>query len=437
MTSPNEILKAVAIEELKTAFGRKCDLHVEAVGMDGAPFGEPKAEHTQPLCSLLCRDNAGRSCCHADHRRAIQLAFEYGDAYSFVCHAGLVVTCTPLAHQEKQMGALLSGMTLPETPGDAMIEEVRQRLSIFGLQLADVKRAVEAHRFVNGEQLQNGSKLLSELIGKFLFLDNRLLEARKEQAQQLARIAERIHAAKSSPVTGELSYPYEREKALIEKVKLGDRYGAKGVLNEILGTVLFRDPMGSAVLKTRLVELLAVLSRAAAEAGVDSGQVLKQNLTYFVEILSSNSDTELCVIVSRALNSFLDTVCIKSNEQAPSPVADVVRYIEANFMNDITVEDLAHQAHLSPSRIAHLFQEQMGTTMTGVLTHVRLEQAKKLLLRTNLSCTEIAFRVGYKDQSYFTRIFRKQEKVTPRRFRAVNRARTSVGEVRGTDAVAL
>jgi AraC-like DNA-binding protein/ligand-binding sensor protein len=424
MADPNSMLKLESFGQLKEAFATEFKLPVEMIDLAGVPTAGQ--EQRPPLCALLCKGNAGRSCCHADHRRAIELSFEYGEAYSFVCHAGLLATCTPLADQDKQIGALLSGMTLPENPGDAMVEEVRQRLSIFGLAPADVRKAVEAHRFVEGTQLQKSSKRLSELSRKFLSLDSRLLDACRERTQQLARIAERIHAVKSNPDPEISAYPYEREKELIEKVKLGDRHGAKGVLNDILGTVLFRDPMGSAVLKTRLVELLAVLSRAAAEAGVDSGQVLKQNLTYFDELLSSNSDTDLCVVVSRALNNFLDTVCIKSSERINSPVTNVVQYIETHYMNDLTVEELAHHAHLSPSRLAHLFQEQMGTTMTGVLTHVRIEQAKKLLLRTNLSCTEIAFRVGYKDQSYFTRIFRKQEEVTPRRFRALNRMPISV-----------
>lgn len=424
MTGPNDTLNLEAIQRLRDAIKQKSNLPVEVVGMDGAPPpSESNSENRQPLCALLCRNSAARPCCQADHRRAIQWAFEYGEAYSFVCHAGLLVTCTPLADQDRQLGALLSGMTLPEKPGDAMVEEVRQRLSIFGLPTAEIRTAVEGHRCVDGSQLQEAANIVAGLVKSFLRLDSRLMETRREQTQQLARIAERIHAVKRNLDT-EVSYPYEREKELIEKVKLGDRHGAKGVLNDILGTILFRDPMGSAVMKTRLVELLAVLSRAAAEAGVDSGQILKQNLSYFDELLGSNSDTELCVIISRALNNFLDTVCIKSAEQARSPVADVVRYIESNYMNDLTVDELSRQAHLSPSRIAHLFQEQLGTTMMSVLTRVRLEEAKKMLLRTNLSCTEIAFHVGYKDQSYFTRTFRQQEKVTPRRFRAQNRPRT-------------
>ena len=85
------------------------------------------------------------------------------------------------------------------------------------------------------------------------------------------------------------------------------------------------------------------------------------------------------------------------------------------------MKEVAHHAHLSPSRLAHLFQEHLSTTMMKTVARVRLERAKRLLLSTNLSCTEVAYRVGYSDQSYFTRIFSRREKVTPRQFRVLNR----------------
>jgi len=243
----------------------------------------------------------------------------------------------------------------------------------------------------------------------------------REHAGQQAQIAAASHAVKGGTKYGRAPYPYEREKDLIEKVKLGDRQGAKGVLNEILGVVLFRDSVGSYLLKTRLVELLAVLSRAAAEAGVDVEKVLERNTLYFAELLNANSDADLCRTISNALNDFLDTVCASRETRIETPVTAVLRYIERNHQAELTVKELARQAHLSPSRLAHLFREKTGSTLMETVTRVRVEYAKRLLLETNLNCTEIAYRVGYNDQSYFTRVFRKHEKLTPRRFRVLNR----------------
>jgi two-component system response regulator YesN len=418
MSDTNEILNIAAIDGLRNAFQAKSGLSVDVIGVDGAPLSGTGV-HTQPLCALLCQNAAARECCYAEHRRAVQSAFEFGEAYSFMCHAGLLVACIPLADGSTQLGALLSGMTLPEHPNQSLIEETQARLSAFELKFDLISNAVKRHKFIEGIKLQGGVDMLSAMATQMLKLNSDTLKAKRANTQQLARIAERIHAAKTDPTNA--LYTYEQEKDLIERVKLGDRHGAKGVLNDILGCILFLDPMGSEVLKARLIELLAILSRAAAEAGVDSGKVLKQNLLYFQELLNANSDTDLCMIVTQALNDFLDTVCVSRDEQAQTPVGAVIRYIEENFDQEMSVDELAHHVHLSASRLMHIFQEEQNTTIGNVVLSVRLKKAKQLLLNTNLSCTEISLKVGYKDQSYFTRVFRQQEGLTPGKYRAVNR----------------
>ncbi|HEY3319829.1 MAG TPA: helix-turn-helix domain-containing protein [Planctomycetota bacterium] len=420
MPADPALLNPEKVHRLTETFQRRFDLPVELVDLDGMPSSSPgERRERHPLCTLLCSNENACSSCYAEHRRAINVAFDVGDSYSFVCHAGLLVTCTPLANGAQRLGALLSGKTWPEKPSDEMVAEVRERVRRFGIN-GQLNAAVKGHRNVPGPTLQRAAEALFELAKEMLKLDPRGLSERRERAQQQSQIAESIQAVKRTGFTA-AAYPYQREKELIEKVKLGDRLGAKGVLNEILGVVLFRDPMGSYLLKTRLVELLAVLSRAAAEAGVDVEKILERNMVYFREILNSDNDVDLCVTISKALNHFLDTVCAQRDEKVETPVTAVLRYIELNYNMELTVEELARQANLSPSRIAHLFQEKLGTTMIETVTRVRLEQSKRLLLETNLSCTEIAYRVGYNDQSYFTRVFHSREKVTPRKFRIVNR----------------
>jgi two-component system, response regulator YesN len=412
-------INAEQTRELRRRFAERFALPVELTDAHGVAAESTPRE--QPLCALLARNAKACARCRAEHRRAMQTAFEIGEPYSFACHAGLLVVCVPLADGPVRLGALFSGMTLPE-PGKAMGEEIARRVSAFHLDEAQLRKAVKAHPTVPVGELQRAGETLFQLATEVFKLDSSFLRERRERAQQLAQVAQTLQAVKSAAPSGAPPYSYEREKDLIEKVKVGDRYGAKGVLNEILGVMLFREPMGSPVVKTRLFELLALISRAAAEAGVAVDKVLEKNLAYFGQILGSNADADWCVTISKALNEFLDTVCISRETQAETPVTAVLRHIEQNYAEPLSVEELAHQAHLSPSRLAHVFSATQGLSLIEAVTRVRLRHAKRLLLESNLSCTEIAFRVGYNEQSYFTRVFRQREKVTPRQFRVLNRA---------------
>lgn len=79
------------------------------------------------------------------------------------------------------------------------------------------------------------------------------------------------------------------------------------------------------------------------------------------------------------------------------------RYAEA-----LSVADLAGAVRLSPSRFAHLFRQETGTSPVRYLEGVRLEQAQLLLLRTDLQVKQVAARVGFDDPYYFSTRFRRR-----------------------------
>ena len=85
------------------------------------------------------------------------------------------------------------------------------------------------------------------------------------------------------------SYPLVQERLLVEKVKNGDRSGAREILNNLLGTIMFHDPGNFNVLKARLLELLTILSRAAIEAGANAEILLSRNQAYIATMPSGHT----------------------------------------------------------------------------------------------------------------------------------------------------
>ena len=94
-----------------------------------------------------------------------------------------------------------------------------------------------------------------------------------------------------------------------------------------------------------------------------------------------------------------------AGRQKITQLKPAIDYIDANFDQQIALADIAKQVHLSVSRLAHLFKEQMGITLIDYLTNVRITHAKRLLLTTDESCTTICFKVGYNNHFYFNRSF--------------------------------
>lgn len=99
------------------------------------------------------------------------------------------------------------------------------------------------------------------------------------------------------------------------------------------------------------------------------------------------------------------------------PLRKAVDYLDAHFDQSLTLDILAGRAKLSVSRLAHRFKEATGATLIEYLTWVRIGHAQRLLVETDKSCQKIADEVGYNNQSYFSRAFRRVVGITPRQFR--------------------
>jgi two-component system response regulator YesN len=109
-------------------------------------------------------------------------------------------------------------------------------------------------------------------------------------------------------------------------------------------------------------------------------------------------------------------------EYKPSPSAadmmeEALDYIRNNFQTDLGVEQTAEQVGLSVSYFSLLFKQKTGLTFLDYVTNVRMEYACLFLRNTDLKTYEIAEKVGYTDQRYFSQVFKRKMKKTPSEYR--------------------
>lgn len=98
-------------------------------------------------------------------------------------------------------------------------------------------------------------------------------------------------------------------------------------------------------------------------------------------------------------------------------ISSIMRYMQEHLSEEISLSVLADEFHLNPQYVSQLLKNEIGVGFLAYLTNIRIEKAKKLLLSTAISVTEIAERTGYGDYRVFTKVFKKTEGVTPSQFR--------------------
>jgi two-component system response regulator YesN len=99
-------------------------------------------------------------------------------------------------------------------------------------------------------------------------------------------------------------------------------------------------------------------------------------------------------------------------------VLAIKNYIAKNYMSDgLSISDISGYLHMSASHVCTIFKQETGDTINNYLTAYRLNKAKQYLRETLLTVAEISVKVGYRDNSYFGRIFRKHIGMTPNDYR--------------------
>jgi AraC-like DNA-binding protein len=99
----------------------------------------------------------------------------------------------------------------------------------------------------------------------------------------------------------------------------------------------------------------------------------------------------------------------------------VKRLIHERYIHDITLQELARHAHLSPYHLCRLFKRETGHTLFQYIIYYRTEVAKRYLTTTDETIATIAGLVGYRSETYFQSLFKRCTGTSPGRFRAAHK----------------
>ena len=96
---------------------------------------------------------------------------------------------------------------------------------------------------------------------------------------------------------------------------------------------------------------------------------------------------------------------------------EIIRYLEQHYQEDLSLSSVADRFCLSPGYFSTIFKKKAGHNFVHYLTYLRIREAKRLLIETKMTISEIATAVGYSSASFFIRSFKKTEDVSPSEYR--------------------
>ena len=356
----------------------------------------------------------GRFCegCHRceemnTHLYGCSEAYRWNGKYIYYCSLGLVFVASSVSDDT---GALAGGVIA----GPLVMGELPDTLE----ELSDpaLRDAVTALPVLTTTRVNHLAEILAATTGYIAGLPHSRAGSFVYEQEKMLNTIYTIRDQQTEDESA-INYPITYEKQLHDLICSRDKNGAQELLNELLGHVYCASNFHLETIKTRVVELVVLLSRATIDAGADIREIFLFNTNYIHEIEQFTSLEELSVwltgIMHRFINYSFDFTQVKHSDV----VHKVMDYVKSNYSKKITLDDVARHVYLSRSYLSSIFKEETGDSLFAYINRVRIDKSKMLLLDSAVNLVDVASLCGFDDQSYFTKVFKKATGVSPKKYR--------------------
>lgn len=341
---------------------------------------------------------------------ALGEAVRWGSPYVFFIAPGIMSWIVPLLDGEQLHGGALGGEILTD---ESEREACIGHLTAAGCTRAAARRFVAALPVWPQARPRAAADALYDVFYAVSGWKPVLLVRNRENAAQQRQIAEAIQESKGAV---RLAHPLDDERMLLSLIRVGDRTGARRVLNKLLAAMFLNSPK-LPVLRARAIEMMGYLVRTAVEDSPLLASLIEQNHRWMECIIAAEDFDVLCEALRDALDNFIDGIFQQGYNRTNDTVRRVIEYLSARYTGPVTLDDVARVAGLSPFRTAHLVREYTGRSVMQHVKRLRIQRACHLLETTDAGGAAIAAELGFHDQSHFVRHFRDITGTTPGRYR--------------------
>jgi AraC-like DNA-binding protein len=318
-----------------------------------------------------------------------QESLRWGDAFITMCPHGIYLWSIPVTDNNELIGSILSGANTPNDQSQVT-------------------------------QFTQSARHLLHLACKHNLTNAALLRCHAEEAAREADKAQAIHSLKGERYTSVREVYLREEANLISSIKTNEVGQAREILNVILTEVYALGGQDFELLKALVLELVVVMYRTAVEAGGDPVELLGLNYASIQEYATISDEETLTPWLVQHLERLM--AAIRNSDERPVEVQLqlALRYMQEHLAEPISRDDVAAAALMSSSHLAHLLRAKLNRSYTELLSEMRINAARQLLVRTCKSLAQIAAETGFSDQSYFTKVFKQQVHMTPGEYRRLH-----------------
>jgi len=211
-------------------------------------------------------------------------------------------------------------------------------------------------------------------------------------------------------------YPIDIEKKLYQMVARADSSGARDQANAFFDWMVKNYADCKEDIQIKVLEFVMSAEKEAFEHG-NMRYGFRYRKDYLSQVVNCQTNDELRSWLLEKIAIVCQFMRTSQDKEAKSLVAKAKQYIDCNFHKDISLDDVSKIVNISPYYFSKVFKDEAEENFIEYLTRKRMESAKTLLIKPELSIKEICVMIGYSDPNYFSRVFKKYEGITPSEYR--------------------
>ena len=211
-------------------------------------------------------------------------------------------------------------------------------------------------------------------------------------------------------------YPLDLEKELFDRLNEGNAEACGRAAERYFDWMEATYDEKNMSVRLKILEFVLYAEHAAYTNGGMTYH-FEEREEYLPLVMNADTNSSLRSWFVQKFKEACRNMVIKKEEHENQMVVKAKDYIQKNFQKDLSLDEVSRQLDLSSYYFSKLFKEETGSNFVEYVTNLRMEKAKELLLKDELSMKEICSAVGYSDPNYFSRIFKKNTGITPTEYR--------------------
>ena len=212
----------------------------------------------------------------------------------------------------------------------------------------------------------------------------------------------------------ETFYPIRDEKNIIESMRTGNIAELECELNNFFSN-MNPGKLSKDIIQKSCLALVFSVFHLCVETNTGTDEIFGQRLKLIDDILKLETLDQMkgkLLQITREISKK-----INSRKSSNKLIEQALKFIEENYCQELSLEKVSNSLYINPRYFCVLFRQTMGINFIDYLHKTRIEKACEFLKNDHLKAYEIAYKVGYSDDKYFSQIFKKYTGMTPTQYR--------------------